>query len=64
MCGRFRLTSSEKYLADRFYARDDLNSLPRDNIALSQPVVTIRPDISKPHADSFNDALCANPVVG
>jgi len=48
MCGRHRLTRSQKQLKDRFDAHDDIEVLPRYNIALSQSVVTIRQDARKP----------------
>jgi len=48
MCGRFRLTRSQKYLEEHFDAYGEVEALPRYNIAPSQLVVTIRQDASKP----------------
>jgi|ERR1035441_1814852 putative SOS response-associated peptidase YedK len=48
MCGRGRLTRSQKYLAEHFDAYGEVEALPRYNIAASQPVVTIRQEASKP----------------
>jgi len=47
MCGRFRLTRSQKYLEEHFLAYGEV-ARPRYNIAPSQPVTTIRQDASKP----------------
>ena len=47
MCGRFRLTRSQKYLKERFAAYGEIEALPRYNIAPSQPILTIRQDASK-----------------
>jgi putative SOS response-associated peptidase YedK len=52
MCGRFRLTRSEKFLAQQFEAEslmalNEFDDLPRYNIAPTQPVVTIRQDKGK-----------------
>jgi len=52
MCGRFRLTRSQKFLAQQFDAElnsalNEFEDLPRYNIAPTQPVVTIRQDKGK-----------------
>jgi putative SOS response-associated peptidase YedK len=44
MCGRYRLTRSQKFLEERFDAYGEVEMPPRYNIAPSQPVVTIRQD--------------------
>ena len=48
MCGRYRLTRSQKQLMDSFDAYGEFEVLPRYNIAPSQPVVTIRQDSHEP----------------
>jgi len=48
MCGRYRLTRSQKQLEERFDAYGEVEVSPRYNIAPSQPVVTIRQDATKP----------------
>jgi putative SOS response-associated peptidase YedK len=48
MCGRYRLTRSQKQLEDHFDAYGEVEVLPRYNIAPSQSVLTIRQDARKP----------------
>jgi putative SOS response-associated peptidase YedK len=49
MCGRFRQTRSQKLLEDRFQAEseDEIEVIPRYNIAPTQPVVTVRQEPGK-----------------
>ena len=48
MCGRYRLTSKERYLAEHFDLADDVEWSPRYNIAPSDSVATIRQDAHQP----------------
>jgi putative SOS response-associated peptidase YedK len=48
MCGRYRLTRSQKQLIDRFDTYGEIEVSPRYNIASTQPVVTIRQDAREP----------------
>jgi putative SOS response-associated peptidase YedK len=48
MCGRYRLTRSQKQLQERFDSYGDVEVSPRYNIAPSQPVIVIRQDAAKP----------------
>ncbi len=48
MCGRYRLTAKERYLAEHFGVDDDIEWEPRYNIAPTQPVVVIRQDREQP----------------
>ena len=48
MCGRYRLTRSQRQLQEHFDAYGEVEVSPRYNIAPSQPVVTIRQDAAKP----------------
>lgn len=42
MCNRYRLSHSQRYLAERFQAFDEIDDHPRYNIAPTQPVLTVR----------------------
>ncbi|HEU5399750.1 MAG TPA: SOS response-associated peptidase [Terriglobales bacterium] len=42
MCNRFRLTHSQRDLAERFKSSDQTDDTPRYNIAPTQPVLTVR----------------------
>lgn len=42
MCNRFRSTRSERYLAERFQAWNEIGHQPRFNVAPTQPVLTVR----------------------
>lgn len=42
MCNRYRLTHSERYLAERLQASGEFDDAPRYNIAPTQPVLTVR----------------------
>lgn len=48
MCGRYRLTRSQKQLMEEFDAYGEVEVSPRYNIAPTQPVVTIRQDVREP----------------
>jgi putative SOS response-associated peptidase YedK len=48
MCGRYRLTAKERYLAEHFGIDDELEWAPRYNIAPTQQVVVIRQDPNHP----------------
>lgn len=48
MCGRYRLTRSQKQLEENFDSYGEVEVLPRYNIAPSQPVITIRQDAHQP----------------
>jgi putative SOS response-associated peptidase YedK len=48
MCGRYRLTAKERYLAEHFGVDDEIEWEPRYNIAPTQPVVVIRQDRDQP----------------
>jgi putative SOS response-associated peptidase YedK len=48
MCGRYRLTSKERYLRDHFGLDDDPPWTPRWNIAPSQPIPTVQQDPKRP----------------
>ena len=48
MCGRYRLTRSQKQLMEEFDSYGEIELSPRYNIAPSQPVVTIRQDAREP----------------
>ena len=50
MCGRYRLTAKERYLAEHFGIDDDdiVDWVPRYNIAPTQQVVVIRQDRQEP----------------
>jgi len=50
MCGRYRLTAKERYLAEHFGVDDDeiIEWAPRYNIAPTQQVVVIRQDRQEP----------------
>ena len=48
MCGRYRLTRSQKQLIEAFDACGEVEVSPRYNIAPSQLVVTIRQDAHEP----------------
>ena len=50
MCGRYRLTAKERYLAEHFGIDDDdiVDWVPRYNIAPTQQVVVIRQDREQP----------------
>ena len=48
MCGRYRLTRSQKQLMEEFDSYGEIELSPRYNIAPSQPVVTIRQDVYEP----------------
>src|ERR1700680_4572677 len=48
MCGRYRLTRSQKQLKESFNAYGEVEVFPRYNIAPSQAVVTIRQDTHEP----------------
>ena len=47
MCGRFRQTRSQKQLEERFQAENEVEDVPRFNIAPTQPVVTVRQEKGK-----------------
>jgi len=47
VCNRFRSSRSDRYLAERFQAWDDIEHQPRFNVAPTQPVVTIRQEAGK-----------------
>jgi len=42
MCNRYRLTRSQRNLAERFQAWGEIDDTPRYNIAPTQPVLTVR----------------------
>jgi putative SOS response-associated peptidase YedK len=48
MCGRYRLTRSQKQLMEEFDAYGEVEVSARYNIAPSQPIVTIRRDAREP----------------
>ena len=48
MCGRYRLTARERYLAEHFGIDNDIEWAPRYNIAPTQQVVVIRQDPNHP----------------
>jgi putative SOS response-associated peptidase YedK len=49
MCGRYRLTRSERYIGDHFHVDEiDDDWSPRYNIAPSQRVAAIRQDAAAP----------------
>jgi putative SOS response-associated peptidase YedK len=49
MCGRYRLTAKERYIAEHFSVEEDeVEWTPRYNIAPTQPVATIRQDRKEP----------------
>jgi putative SOS response-associated peptidase YedK len=48
MCGRYRLSSKERYLRDHFGLEEDPVWMPRWNIAPTQPVAAIRQDAKEP----------------
>jgi hypothetical protein len=48
MCGRYRLTSKERYLRDHFGVDGDLSWAPRWNIAPTQQVPVVRQDRQEP----------------
>jgi putative SOS response-associated peptidase YedK len=48
MCGRYRLTSKERYLAEHFDVSDEVEWSPRYNIAPSDSVATIRQHATEP----------------
>ena len=48
MCGRFRLTRSQKQLIEEFDVYGEVEAPPRYNIAPTQLVVTIRQDAREP----------------
>jgi putative SOS response-associated peptidase YedK len=48
MCGRYRLTRSQKQPIEGFDAYGEVECSPRYNIAPTQPVVTIRQDAREP----------------
>ena len=47
MCGRYRLTSTERFL-DRFEVENEIELVPRFNIAPSQQVAVVRQDRERP----------------
>jgi putative SOS response-associated peptidase YedK len=47
MCGRFRLTRSQKQLEERFQAEGEVEVVPRFNIAPTDPLVTVRQEKGK-----------------
>ena len=47
MCGRFRLKRLDR-LAESFQAWDEIEAVPRVNIAPTEPVVTVRQEAGKP----------------
>jgi putative SOS response-associated peptidase YedK len=47
VCNRYRLTHSQRYLAERFQAGDEIDDTPRYNIAPTQPVLTVRREQGK-----------------
>src|SRR5512146_261573 len=49
MCGRYRLTAKERYIAEHFgVEEEDVEWTPRYNIAPTQPVATVRQDRKEP----------------
>jgi len=52
MCGRFRLTANERYIADHFNLDSEPQWSPRYNIAPSQPVLVVRQDPKHPRRES------------
>ena len=48
MCGRYRLSRSQRQLQECFDTYGDVELSPRYNIAPSQPVITIRQDAHEP----------------
>lgn len=48
MCGRYRLTRSDKQVNEAFDADGDFDIVPRYNIAPSQPVAVIRQNPKEP----------------
>jgi putative SOS response-associated peptidase YedK len=47
VCNRFRSTRSDRYLAERFQAWDEIDYQPRFNVAPTQPIVTVRQESDK-----------------
>ncbi len=48
MCGRYRLTAKERYVAEHFDLDDAVSAAPRYNIAPTQLAATIRQDPKQP----------------
>jgi putative SOS response-associated peptidase YedK len=48
MCGRYRLTAKERYVAEHFGVDDDIEWEPRYNIAPTQPIIVIRQERDQP----------------
>jgi len=48
MCGKYRLTRSQKHLKEHVNAYGEVAVFPRYNIAPSQAVITIRQEARKP----------------
>lgn len=48
MCGRYRLTAKERYLAEHFEIEDELNWAARYNVAPTQQVPIVRKDARRP----------------
>jgi len=48
MCGRYRLTAKERYIAEHFDLDDEVSAAPRYNIAPTQSAATIRQDPKQP----------------
>ena len=49
MCGRFRLSRSDKQIAEHFDTPDEVEWSPRYNIAPAQPVAVVRQYPERPY---------------